>query len=388
MRMRNSCQASRRSASVPCAKRSTSGFCSVESSGTRPVPSISSCHQRISRSCCAGVASFSHSAYCATELAASLPAKRCALRNWFTVSKATSSGPSPKGVKLRGFIRTYISWSVEQLHRARLQLPRHRLRVARRILLPVPPGIDADRRAIHRPQHRRPLRIAGRLHLDGAEAARQRVFDHLLDQRAKAVRRHSALPACAATRAAFAPRSATSSGRTPRRTRTCQSMAAMRSLITLIARRTSGVSANRRRFTGVGLGRCRPETGPDSGSQAAPASCAPPRPRFAPAQSSPARLPRRRLPPHLPQLFAYLHAHLPSKTKGMAQCHAFLRSQRTVTGGRRRLAIAPCAAPTINSPALAGRPQTTCSGSPIDVEPSLSSQLAFSLRKRHLALHS
>ncbi len=35
-------------------------------------------------------------------------------------------------------------------------------------------------------------------------------------------------------------------------------MAAMRSLITLIARRTTGVSANRRRFIGVGLGRSRP----------------------------------------------------------------------------------------------------------------------------------
>ena len=50
----------------------------------------------------------------------------------------------------------------------------------------------------------------------------------------------------------------TSPDSTPRRTRTCQSMAAMRSLMTLIARRTTGVSANRRRFTGVGLGRCRP----------------------------------------------------------------------------------------------------------------------------------
>ena len=50
----------------------------------------------------------------------------------------------------------------------------------------------------------------------------------------------------------------TSPASKPRRTRTCQSMAAMRSLMTLIARRTTGVSANRRRFTGVGLGRCRP----------------------------------------------------------------------------------------------------------------------------------
>lgn len=98
IRIRNCCQLSRKSASVPCANRNTSGFCSVLISGTRPVPSISSCHHRISRSCCAGVVSFSHSAYCTTELLASFPANRCALRNVFTVSNATSSGPSPNGV--------------------------------------------------------------------------------------------------------------------------------------------------------------------------------------------------------------------------------------------------------------------------------------------------
>ena len=46
----------------------------------------------------------------------------------------------------------------------------------------------------------------------------------------------------------------TSPSITPRRTRTCQSIDAIRSLITLIALRTTGVSAKRRRFTGVGLG--------------------------------------------------------------------------------------------------------------------------------------
>ena len=56
----------------------------------------------------------------------------------------------------------------------------------------------------------------------------------------------------------FRSANATSSDLTPRRTRTCQSIAAIRSLITLIARRTNGVSANRRRFIGVGLGRCLP----------------------------------------------------------------------------------------------------------------------------------
>ena len=49
-----------------------------------------------------------------------------------------------------------------------------------------------------------------------------------------------------------------SSALTPRRVRTCQSIAAMRSLITLIARRTTGVSAKRRRFCGVGLGSSLP----------------------------------------------------------------------------------------------------------------------------------
>src|SRR5258708_2545485 len=59
MRINVSCHCSRRSASVPPANRNTSGFCSQLSSGTRPVPSISSCHQRISRSCCSGGASLS-----------------------------------------------------------------------------------------------------------------------------------------------------------------------------------------------------------------------------------------------------------------------------------------------------------------------------------------
>jgi hypothetical protein len=56
----------------------------------------------------------------------------------------------------------------------------------------------------------------------------------------------------------FFAANATSLALTPRRTRTCQSMAAIRSLITLIARRTTGVSANQRRLAGVGLGKCRP----------------------------------------------------------------------------------------------------------------------------------
>jgi hypothetical protein len=59
MRINVSCHCSRKSASVPPANRNTSGFCSQLNNGTRPVPSISSCHQRISRSCCSGVASFS-----------------------------------------------------------------------------------------------------------------------------------------------------------------------------------------------------------------------------------------------------------------------------------------------------------------------------------------
>ena len=58
--------------------------------------------------------------------------------------------------------------------------------------------------------------------------------------------------------ASFLAASAASTPSAPRRTRTCQSIAATRSLITLIARRTTGVSANLRRFMGVGLGRSRP----------------------------------------------------------------------------------------------------------------------------------
>jgi len=57
----------------------------------------------------------------------------------------------------------------------------------------------------------------------------------------------------------FLATNATSPGSTPRRTRICQSMAAMRSLITLMARRTTGVSAKRRRLAGVGLGSSFPE---------------------------------------------------------------------------------------------------------------------------------
>ncbi len=99
-------------------------------------------------------------------------------------------------------MRTYISWSSRRLHRARLQLPRQRLRIARRLRLPVPACVDADRGPIHRPQHRRPLRVARRLHLDGPEAAGQRIFDHLLDQGAKAVHRVRLLQHPAQARAA------------------------------------------------------------------------------------------------------------------------------------------------------------------------------------------
>ncbi len=109
----------------------------------------------------------------------------------------------------------------------------------------------------------------------------------------------------------FRSAKATSPGRTPRRTRTCQSIAAMRSLITLIARRTTGVSANRRRFAGVGLGSSCPGNctglriaGSASVLRSASASAAP-------AASSCLSTASRRLPPDLPQLFPYLHAHLP-----------------------------------------------------------------------------
>ena len=118
---------------------------------------------------------------------------------------------------------------------------------------------------------------------------------------------------------------ATSSGLTPRRTRTCQSMAAMRSLMTLIARRTTGVSANRRRFTGVGLGRCRPGNctglriaGSASVFRSASAAAA----NFLPRQLRLLSLSAVAIPPaaahlapNLPQLLPNLHAHLPCQRK-------------------------------------------------------------------------
>src|SRR5580698_468694 len=57
IRINISCHCNRRSASVPPANFKTSGFCSQLKNGTRPVPSISSCHHRIIRSCSSGVAS-------------------------------------------------------------------------------------------------------------------------------------------------------------------------------------------------------------------------------------------------------------------------------------------------------------------------------------------
>ncbi len=245
------------SASVPCAKRNTSGFCSVEISGTRPVPSISSCHQRISRSCCAGVASFSHSAYCATELAASLPANRCALRNWFTVSKATSSGPSPKGVKLRGFIRMYINWPSRRSTAADSSCP----------------GITCAYRGVSgSPSHRALIRIeapstahiiAGR---SGSPVGSISIAPNppvSASSMACSIRVRKLSTAFGSSSIRRNARSllsvnARSCWRNPRRTLTCQSMAAIRSLMTLIARRTTGVSANRRRFIGVALGSSRP----------------------------------------------------------------------------------------------------------------------------------
>jgi hypothetical protein len=69
-------------------------------------------------------------------------------------------------------MRTYINWSSRRSIAADSSCPA---------------GVDADRSPVHRPQHRRPLGVAGRLHLHGAEAAGERVFNDLLDQGAKAV---------------------------------------------------------------------------------------------------------------------------------------------------------------------------------------------------------
>jgi hypothetical protein len=181
---------------------------------------------------------------------------------------------------------------VAQFDRARFQLARQRLRVAGRVRLPVPAGVDADGRAVDRPQHGGALRVAGRLHLDGAEAAGERVFDGLLDEGAKAVDGIRLFE-----RAAQGAQLALGEGHVAgarRGARICQSMAAMRSLMTLMARRTTGVSAKRRRLAGVGLGSSLAGKLDGSEWRAAPASCAPlPRRRAAMAASGQSRAPVR-----------------------------------------------------------------------------------------------
>ena len=78
---------------------------------------------------------------------------------------------------------------VAKFNGIRFRLTGRDLRVARRVGLAVPARIDADRSSIDGPQHRGPFGIAGRLHFDRAVSAGKRVFDDLLDQRAKAVDR-------------------------------------------------------------------------------------------------------------------------------------------------------------------------------------------------------
>ena len=53
--------------------------------------------------------------------------------------------------------------------------------------LAVPAGVNPNRRAVHGPEHGRSLGVAGGLHLDGAEAAGEGVFNGLLDEGAEAV---------------------------------------------------------------------------------------------------------------------------------------------------------------------------------------------------------
>ena len=127
----------------------------------------------------------------------------------------------------------------------------------------------------------------------------------------------SALPESCRSACSSWLRSSVNVGRraTPRRSRTCQSMDAIRSLITLIARRTTGVSANRRRFTGVGLGSSFLETAPGSRSQACASVL---RSAFRVHRDPPPARHERppRLLPHLPQLFSHFHAHHSSQKQG------------------------------------------------------------------------
>jgi hypothetical protein len=86
-----------------------------------------------------------------------------------------------------------------------------------------------------------------------AEAAHERVFKHLLEERAEAVGRVGLLEG-GSQRGKLSSRCSTLAGSKLRRTRTCQSILAMRSLTKLRARRATGVSANLRRLAADGFG--------------------------------------------------------------------------------------------------------------------------------------
>ena len=65
--------------------------------------------------------------------------------------------------------------------------PGSHLRVPRLIRVARPAGVNPDRCAVHRPEHQWPHRVGSQLRFNGAEAADQDVFNHLLGQRSETV---------------------------------------------------------------------------------------------------------------------------------------------------------------------------------------------------------
>src|SRR5581483_10861904 len=127
------------------------------------------------------------------------------------------------------------------------------LHVARRVGAAVPVGADPDGGAVHRPQDERARGIAGALDFDGAEAADQHVFQHLLGEGAEGVVGVGRLEI--RRQDADAP-GGVGQGRwaAPGARLHAPAHAAMRSLMVLMALRATGVSAKRRRLAGVALG--------------------------------------------------------------------------------------------------------------------------------------
>ena len=246
--------------------------------------------------------------------------------------------PQPEGRKAARVHADVHQLVVHQLYRARLQLSRHGLRVARHILLPVPPGVDADRRPVHRPQHRRPLRIAGRLHLDGPEAARQSIFDRLLNQCAKAICRVRLLQ-----RAPQRPQLALHISHVPGLEAPPHPHLPVHGRDTILDhvdrpphhwRLRKPPQIHRRRFGQMPSRKLH--RAKDRGqSQSLALRLCRGRQLCSPSLSAAAVVPDpARLPPHLPQLLAYLHMHLPrSETCSEPSSKTLLRDFAPKTKG-------------------------------------------------------